>query len=290
MGAHMGLLDKLRRKKQIGQDADYRPPRVVEAKDKVFAILEAEIKDFFPDTGHWYSTCFRRPREVAYCNLPCHLRDNTWMSQLLHKKLIDKGIYIRRNTIQGFLNMSENFKKLRHEYELKIVQWQIKWIISGGENWLLPDGYDEFSLLCSDKVENLYRGGVKKTLKAIGMDEEVIEEGLEKYSDIWRDGAMRTSFNHLYQPVMYLVGSPKAADEEHRKNWIADREYQYYQAHKQVVDKYGTKTPAMFMSPERHAKLLAVLEKQNEQRRKEIDEWRKTAKVKSEFSYFTNID
>lgn len=284
----MGLLDKLRRRKQ---QEETKNSSSKQQKSALFTrLLEEEIKEFFPNSGHWYSTCFRKPREVAYCNLPCHLRDNAWMSELLQSNLLSKGIYIPVGTIKKFMDTSENFEKLRHEHELRIVKWQIKWIVGGGENWLLPDGYSELSLLCSDRVENIFRGGVVKTLRSIGMDREVIEEGLEKYADIWRPGAMRSSFNHLYQPVMYLVGSPKLADDEHKKNWLADREYQYYQSHKKSVDKYGVKTPAMEMTPEEYDELRIVLEQQNEQRRAEIEEWRKNSKVKSEFSYFTNLD
>ena len=44
------------------------------------------------------------------------------------------------------------------------------------------------------------------------------------------------------------------------------------------------------MTPEEHKELLKVLEQQNAQRVKELEEWRKSAKVKSEFSYSTNVD
>jgi len=288
IGANMGLLDKLRRRKQ---QEETKNSSSKQQKSALFTrLLEEEIKEFFPNSGHWYSTCFRKPREVSYCNLPCHLRDNAWMSVLLQSNLAKKGIIIPLRTIKNFMDTSENFEKLRHEHELRIVEWQIGWIVGGGENWLLPDGYSELSLLCSDRVENIYRGGVKKTLRAIGMDDEVIEEGLERHAALWRGRGMRSSFNHLYQPVVYLVGAPKDADKNHQKNWLADREYQYYQSHKKSVDKYGVKTPAMEMTPEEYDELRIVLAQQNAQRRKEIEEWRKRAKVKSEFSYFTNVD
>lgn len=85
---------------------------------------------------------------------------------------------------------------------------------------------------------------------------------------------MERGFQHTYQPVIYLHGSPEPYDEDHKKNWIADREYQYYQEHKDSVDAFGTMTEAMKMSQEEHEKLVEVLQDQNEERKKVVDEWR----------------
>ena len=279
----MGVFDFLRRKKEVENKIESKPveqdlPKVVIKEDRVTAILEEEIKNFFPNTGVWYSNCFKQPSEVGYGNLPCHLRDNAWMSKLLHKELNNKGIYIPEHTIKKFIDNSENFANLRHEYELRIVNWQIDWITHGGENWLMPEGTDEFSLLFSEDVDKIIRGGVVKTLKAIGMDSEVIEEGLEKYADIWRPFAMEKGFNHLFYPVIYMVGSPEPPSKEHKNNWLADREYKYYLAHKNSVDNYGTLTPAMKITPEEHTKLVTVLEKQNSIRTRFIEQWRQNTK------------
>ena len=277
----MGILDFLRRKKEAEKKTEVKQeedsPKVVINEDRVSAILEEEIKDFFPNKGVWYSNCFRQPSEVGYGNMPCHLRDNAWLSELLHRKLNEKGIYIPQHTIKKFMDNSENFASLRHEHELRIVKWQINWINNGGSNWLMPKGTDEFSLLVSEDVDKIIRGGVSKTLKAIGMDGEVIEEGLEKYADIWRPSAMSTGFGNKYEPVVFMVGTPDKADEEHKRNWIANREYEYYQCHKNSVDTYGTKTPAMEMTPKEHAQLVSVLEKQNEARARFVENWRRTA-------------
>ena len=43
-------------------------------------------------------------------------------------------------------------------------------------------------------MRGMYTEGVVDTLLAIGMDEEVIEEGLEKYADIWRDRFISSAF------------------------------------------------------------------------------------------------
>ncbi len=276
----MRILDFFKRKKEAEKNTETKQeeelPKVIINDKKVNEILEEEIKKFFPNEGVWYSNCFGQPSEVVYENLPCHLRDNDWMSKLLHGTLNYKGIYIPQRTIKKFMDNSENFANLRHEHELRIVKWQINWIKDGGSNWLMPKGTDEFSLLFSGDVDKIIRGGVVKTLKAININEEVIEEGLEKYADIWRPFAMSTSFSHIYEPIVFMVGIPYKADEEHKKNWIANREYEYYQQHKNSVDNYGTKTPAMQMTPEEHTQLVFILEKQNKSRSRFVELWKKT--------------
>jgi hypothetical protein len=72
-----------------------------------------------------------------------------------------------------------------------------------------------------------------------------------------------------------MVGTPQKADEEHKKNWLANREYEYYQEHKGSVDKYGELTPSMKMTPEEHAKLITILDKQNERRTTFVEEWKR---------------
>lgn len=279
----MGLLDFIIRNRQEQNKTNTKSrilPKIATNDEKANVILEEEVKNFFPKEGVWYDNCFSRPSEVWRINLPCHLRDNAWMSKLLHKVLKDKRIYIKPHVIKQFMDNSETFAELRHEYELKIVEWQIDWVMIGGTNWLPPNGSDEFSLIFSEDYDKIVRDGIVKTLKAIGMDAEVVEEGLEKYSDIWRHSAMERGFAHKYEPAVFMVGTPGKADEEHKQNWIADREYRYYQAHKNSVDNYGTKTPAMQMTPEEHSQLVEILEKQNEQRIRFVEDWKQNTKRK----------
>ena len=92
----MGLLDFIISKRQEQNKTNTKSrilPKIETNDEKANVILEEEIKNFFPKEGVWYDNCFSRPSEVWRINLPCHLRDNAWMSQLLHKVLKDKRIY-----------------------------------------------------------------------------------------------------------------------------------------------------------------------------------------------------
>lgn len=240
-------------------------------------ILEQESLRFFPETGIWFSGCFSRPNDVAYAYLPCHLRDNLWLSKLMWQNLSEIGVDIPLNKIRKFVSTSENFQELRHAYELEIVKWQIDFIKNGGENWLAPKGYDEASFLFGEDVDKIIRGGVSRTLQSIGMNYDVIEEGLEKYSDEWRPSSMMLGFKNKFEKPMFLGISPEPASWEHRQNWLANREYKYYLEHKDSVDKYGTPTSAMKMTPEEHRELISVLNKQNNDRLEYINELKKNS-------------
>lgn len=257
-------------------------------KDK--ALLDV-VRLFFPESGEWSSVCFSQSDALHRRYLPCHLRDTNWMSQLFSKELYaEKYLLIPPAVIKSFMETSADFARLRHDYELKIVRWQIDWIMHDGENWLLPDGVDDIFKITSPDVDKIVRGGVVKTLRAIGMDYEVIEEGLEKHADAWRKHAMLNGFRNQYNPYVFLAKNfeRKPIAEDHQKNWLADREYQYYKDHKKMVDKYGMPTEAMKMTSAEHGQLLKVLNQQNAERlallAAEQKQARKTTFVGGEFT------
>ena len=273
----MGILDFFRKKKELeNKTSNEHPGYTVIAEEKEqFRILSEEIETFFPTNGRWGSNCFSKSNELRYGNMPCHLRDNKWMAQYLENQLLNKGLYIPAPTIKEFMDNSDRFNELRHNYELEIVRWQINWMRNGGEGWLIPKGYDDFSLMFNADAVEIFRAGVVRTLRAIGMDAEVIEEGIEKNAEMFRERYINKGFANEFEPVLYRHGSPASADETHKQNWLKAKRYEYYCKHKQSVDKYGVPHPDMLITPEELRNIYEVLPAQNDARKKVIEEWRK---------------
>ena len=251
-----------------------KQPKYNVTEEKLKQILQQEIERFFPKTGDWALSCYDRPESVDGKNLPCHLRDNNWLSKYMQQLLDRKGINAPLNQIAEFLENSKRFAELRHNYELEIVRWQIEWMNSGGMGWLMPEGYGPISLLIGTSVDRMIRGGIVKTLSAIGLDREAIEEGIEKNANLWRDKYMDLSFEHRFNPMVYGKGSPEIApSEEHRANWKKLRTYEYYLAHGDSIRKYGEVTSDMLMTKEKAKALDVSVRRQNAERSLYVDEW-----------------
>lgn len=217
-------------------------------KTELYKILEEEIKTFFPKDGIWYSNCFSKPKEVGYGNMPCHLRDNKWLTSLMLQKLDLNNTYY--DEVYAYLLSSNEFQEKRHEYELEIVKWQINFT-PDGEGLLMDEAHGSDLWKMTEDCDKSFRWSVKHTLEAIGMNSDVIEEGLEKYSALWRDTYMKLAFDNRYNPltsIPYLIGRNdnfirlSKPDEKHKEKWLELRKYEYYLEHKTSVDNYGDKS------------------------------------------------
>lgn len=242
-------------------------------------ILESALKDFFPTTGDWWSSCFDRPTTLYMSNMPCNLRDDEWMAQMFQKQ---KNLYnfVNYYDILFFVRNSQVYKEARHNYELEIVKWQIQFIKDGGSGWICDDKYGGDAMMFTGVCDLGFRKGVLDTLTAIGMNREVIEEGLEKYAYMWRDNYMSRAFSNDYEPFFYLA-DPNAylepIDEEHKSKWIRYRKYEYYKRHKEIVDKYGEPDADMLISDREAFELRQYLEVKDKERKYQIEEYKKEA-------------
>ena len=244
--------------------------------------LEKATLEFFPKNGEWYSSCFGRPTKLAMINLPCHLRDDVWLAKMLR---IEQNLFhISDAKVLNFVRTSQFFQDKRHEYELEIVKWQIQWIVNGGESWICDDKYGGDFVYITPVVDLGVRKGVVDTLSKIGMNKAVIEEGLEKFSDLWRERLMLQAFRNEYEPVVFLSKSQvPPAEEEHKQNWLKMRRYEYYQKHKNAVDLYGVVSPDMLMSKEEVEELKLYLNSKHKERKKQINRATNDVTVKTKF-------
>ena len=235
------------------------------------SILDEATINFFPKSGEWYSDCFRKPRDLSMNNLPCHLRDDMWLARMLNKYQSLSNISF--NKILNYVRTSHFFEQKRHEYELEIVKWQINWMRNGGEGWICDDNYGGDAYLLTPVCDLAFRKGVVDTLSRIGMNRDVVEEGIEKNAILWRESLMKTAFRNEYEPVFFMSKSQvDPAEEEHKEKWLKMRRYEYYQRHKKSVDLYGVATEDMQMSKEEVLEIRQYLEQKHQERMKHIEE------------------
>lgn len=241
--------------------------------DELNAKLNEIIVNFFPEEGEWYSSCFKKPKTFIGDSLPCNLRDNEWIADymIIRYELISEY----REYIIEFLNNSELFKQLRHEYELRIVQWQIEYMLNDGENWIIDNEYGGELYIFNPNCDKAFRKGIVDTLTAIGMDKEVIEEGIEKYRHLWHEVYTRLAFKNLYCCDGVEYYNFETSLEEHYEKWLKIRMLDYYLEHKESVDKYGGIAPGYYIDPVDEVQLRIWLGEQHEKRRNYIEEFRK---------------
>lgn len=258
---------------------------VMEALD---AILDDASIDFFPKDGTWYSNCFRRSTDLNKGNLPCHLRNNRWMAHVLKED--QKLFMISTKYIEEYMNRSKKFIDARHNYELEIVKWQINWMRNGGEGWIVDDELGGDFYIMGPVCDLAFRKGIVDTLTKIGMDSEVVEEGIEKNADLWRDRYMRRAFLNEFDPILIdysfsIFGEERKNDDINKPTlakvdpsfeeaWLKMRRYEYYQQHKSSVDKYGVVLPEMLMNNEGYNTLKEEISVKSDLRRQEIEEYK----------------
>lgn len=239
-------------------------------------FLDKTLEDFFPKQGVWKSNCFSKSKTIEEENLPCHIRDNNWLADLIIKKYnLDS---LERDIILNYIITSEHFNKLRYEYEQRIVSWQIDWMRNGGENWIIDEKLGGDLYMFSTKCDYAFRKGIVDTLLAIGMHIDAIEEGIESNVNKWREGHMRVAFHNLYSVSHFaFCDDNKLLEEpsqEHYEKWLKLRLYEYYIEHKDSVDKYGEVLPEMQMTELEVMELKKWLEEAHDERMKKISDFK----------------
>jgi len=233
-------------------------------------LLDEITDSFFPEDGSWQFHCFdkRKSKDYKKENLPCHLRDIDWLTKMFSKKISN----VSEKALREYISKSPYFDLKRKEYEQKIVAWQINWMRKGGSNWIIDSEYGDELCLLTPQCDHAFRSSVVKTLLAIGINKEAIEEGLEKDTN-WRNHFMYVAFENAYNPIYYSFGNRDLLaqpSQEHREKWRRMRLYEYYIEHKESIEKYGEVLPEMKMSLKEVEELKKWLEIENEKRLNEI--------------------
>ena len=100
---------------------------------------------------------------------------------------------------------------------------------------------------------------------------------------------MSSAFSNEYEPVFLNIGlgnflekkehqkverkTLEPADQEFKEKWLQMRKYEYYQRHKDSVDKYGVVEPDMILSENEVEELREYLQKKHTERKTQIEQY-----------------
>lgn len=274
------LFDKLL---SINKEASLEKGKKLSSGDNfdINKILEEATVNFFPKKGEWSGHCFKRSSDLIMINLPCHVRDDLWLAKMLKKD--QKLLYISSSDILQFVKNSTFFNEKRFEYERLIIKWQIYWMTYGGENWIVDDSYGGQLIYLSPQYDLGFRKGIVDTLTKIGINIDAIEEGIEKNAYIWRDHAMNMAFANEYAFDSDFEENDQESLRDFKEKWLKMRKYEYYQRHKDSVDKYGIVEPDMLLSDDEATQLMAQLEQKHKEIESIIKKYMEKGKTKKFF-------
>lgn len=237
--------------------------------------IEEAAKHLFPKNGSWSASEFRK----SDSSLIHHLRDEKWLATRLQSMALENVPFLE---ILDYVTTSPEFTKMRYAYELSIVKWQIEWMRSGGEGWLVPEGYGEDFVMMDENYDIAFRKGIVSTLTAINLNSNVIEDGIERNTDLWLLDLMKRAYHNTYRYPAFSCIDPSdiPEDPEHEEKWLRLRLYEYYQEHKDSVDKYGHPTEEMLITPEEAEELKLYLVIKHEEKMADIERAKEKSKEK----------
>lgn len=201
--------------------------------------------------------------------LPFHTRNNEWLAnyiaRLIHILQIKpskdgkKSAYrmlgvVNVDDVKKYITKSERFAAARDAYEQDLVRSYIFLL----RNNVLDDFYvvadEKRAILNHPRCSLLFRNRLEEAMRFLGLAEENIQIGIEKNINKWRPRMQFHTFANLYQNIPVLIDNQKKLMINHFQDWTAFgvalykfhtdwtklEDYNYVQAHKDVILKLGT--------------------------------------------------
>ena len=181
-------------------------------------------------------------------------------------------VKISLNHIQKFIESDPEFNAMLNAYKADLVRAQIKFMMNSRR----PNGLllcPQFSKAKNDYVikpvyhpvftrqerntDYKFRHGVIWAMEKLGIDPHTAEVALEKNAALWREQTMTDAYYNEYELVpshtkknLDVVTWCKIHDEREKNKaaWLRQREYQYYQDYKSIIDELNLATPNMKMN------------------------------------------
>ncbi len=230
----------------------------------------------------WVDKTLQKINKKAQKNYPSYIElenDNQTVNLTKRANLGN----INPESIKRFVETDQEFDEARNDYEVDLVRAQIKHMMDSTEpnGLLFKDKFDITSETISQATvyhpaitrfkpdaDLYFYNGVMVAMHKLGISKHSAQVGLEKYAPLWRDELMLDAYFNRYNQYTTEPVSPKettavklekwhidAVNQNFKGLWLRNREYEYYQAHKTIIDELNAATPNMKISEKQAATL-----------------------------------
>ena len=221
-----------------------------------------------------------------------HTQDNTWLANYMRMRLaffkaamVDHNLNIPLATIKKYMSTSKLFKQKRDAYEQAMTK---AYIIAR------KDDQEVFNVTTEKLKEernavyynHLFRNGVVKSMKILGLDQNNIEAGLELNRNLWLTPTRLQSFNKIVgnEKITEMLNQQPTKDNSHLVNefektnqemftiWNTLCDTEYYHENKKIIDHLGIVTPEMQLTNSKKKELNKEMFNISSLRQKIVDE------------------
>lgn len=179
--------------------------------------------------------------------LPFYLNNQNWMANYIAAVIEqhEPNYKVNVKDVEDFISDSTAYASVRNYYKSDLVAANVKYLLQHHENLAAKPDFDKN-----------FRKEVLWFMNHVDIDAHTIESYLEKHAALWREQVMSKTFENKYLVKTDLINQHNKLwleyfenfKKAHKKVWMKQREYDYYQDHKAVLDELGSVTKNMKIS------------------------------------------
>ncbi|MBR4419138.1 MAG: hypothetical protein IKT33_03985 [Clostridia bacterium] len=254
---------------------------------EVFKTLDLYVEGFFPQTvsiltrldklgnkdmKNLLDIRLKKDDGFNLFNMFFRSRDDAWMAQYLayyyeHNQYTDgqfkateeKKEKLPLHAVEKYVKFTTKYKALRDEFEQNIVRSYISnWVTYIREDDFYCKGERKKAMVQSENFDHLFRYNVVSAMQFLNIPDENIQAGLERYNNYWRETAMLLSFKNHFKKIFgkeYDFENQDFDLKNYEYKWMIVRNSEYYDQHKDAVNKYGKVNLAMKMPKSKVAEM-----------------------------------
>ena len=205
----------------------------------------------------------QRPQDIYTAEyLPFHLYDNDWLVTYVIETIKQQQPAYKMNVkyVKSYVESSPAFNAIRTYYEKDLTKAVIKHL---HERMEINVGVNKKGKLREfvEEYDAYFRDNLMGILGNFDVDLKIMETNIEKCADLWRKKVMLQTFENKYLACAELPNLNQKRYEKfkkaHQKIWLQNREYNYYQKYKAILEANNLVTKNMKMGP-RRAKMMKM--------------------------------